>query len=190
MIRRPPRSTLFPYTTLFRSDLLELLAQDETAAVHLGPIRGIEDDERPAIVAALLQELPRTLEVRPRRTGLALVGLVAAHEVRRARPVELGLTDGSLQPQLLVHEVEQGLARLLVVERRVQVIRPQPALDPRRIRHEHDDVRVLLHPRDVIGGREAPVLELARLERRPGGRPVGARAPHPPGAGGAPCPRA
>src|SRR3712207_7761980 len=24
MIRRPPRSTLFPYTTLFRSDLLEL----------------------------------------------------------------------------------------------------------------------------------------------------------------------
>src|SRR3712207_8040063 len=25
MIRRPPRSTLFPYTTLFRSDLEELL---------------------------------------------------------------------------------------------------------------------------------------------------------------------
>src|SRR5258708_10391202 len=25
MIRRPPRSTLFPYTTLFRSDSLELL---------------------------------------------------------------------------------------------------------------------------------------------------------------------
>src|SRR3712207_7139118 len=24
MIRRPPRSTLFPYTTLFRSDLVEL----------------------------------------------------------------------------------------------------------------------------------------------------------------------
>src|SRR2546430_17171456 len=24
MIRRPPRSTLFPYTTLFRSDVLEL----------------------------------------------------------------------------------------------------------------------------------------------------------------------
>src|SRR5256885_12445664 len=25
MIRRPPRSTLFPYTTLFRSELLDLL---------------------------------------------------------------------------------------------------------------------------------------------------------------------
>src|SRR2546422_6667490 len=27
MIRRPPRSTLFPYTTLFRSNLVEQLAQ-------------------------------------------------------------------------------------------------------------------------------------------------------------------
>src|SRR5688572_31329726 len=27
MIRRPPRSTLFPYTTLFRSDVLEAIAQ-------------------------------------------------------------------------------------------------------------------------------------------------------------------
>src|SRR3712207_8606078 len=27
MIRRPPRSTLFPYTTLFRSDVLRLLAE-------------------------------------------------------------------------------------------------------------------------------------------------------------------
>src|SRR5256886_9159359 len=27
MIRRPPRSTLFPYTTLFRSVLLEILCQ-------------------------------------------------------------------------------------------------------------------------------------------------------------------
>src|SRR5256885_13288213 len=26
MIRRPPRSTLFPYTTLFRSEAMELLA--------------------------------------------------------------------------------------------------------------------------------------------------------------------
>src|SRR5258708_29215997 len=34
MIRRPPRSTLFPYTTLFRShDLLAGLARDGLAAV-------------------------------------------------------------------------------------------------------------------------------------------------------------
>src|SRR5256885_6739570 len=29
MIRRPPRSTLFPYTTLFRSHILERLVFDE-----------------------------------------------------------------------------------------------------------------------------------------------------------------
>src|SRR5438034_7480032 len=30
MIRRPPRSTLFPYTTLFRSLWLALIADDDT----------------------------------------------------------------------------------------------------------------------------------------------------------------
>src|SRR5256885_10528246 len=35
MIRRPPRSTLFPYTTLFRSDLR---AASGDAAAGLGPI--------------------------------------------------------------------------------------------------------------------------------------------------------
>src|SRR5437588_3490549 len=35
MIRRPPRSTLFPYTTLFRSSLLEL-GSPAARALHLG----------------------------------------------------------------------------------------------------------------------------------------------------------
>src|SRR2546427_6911428 len=45
MIRRPPRSTLFPYTTLFRSDL-EPARHARAARVgapgcaHLGPIAG------------------------------------------------------------------------------------------------------------------------------------------------------
>src|SRR2546427_7919346 len=35
MIRRPPRSTLFPYTTLFRSDLLaEDVLPDEAEVFH------------------------------------------------------------------------------------------------------------------------------------------------------------
>src|SRR3712207_7943227 len=29
MIRRPPRSTLFPYTTLFRSDLAQAISRDQ-----------------------------------------------------------------------------------------------------------------------------------------------------------------
>src|SRR3712207_7638990 len=38
MIRRPPRSTLFPYTTLFRSLLLRL---DLTAPLHAATMAGI-----------------------------------------------------------------------------------------------------------------------------------------------------
>src|SRR5256885_3767224 len=34
MIRRPPRSTLFPYTTLFRSDGLRIV---QLTDIHLGP---------------------------------------------------------------------------------------------------------------------------------------------------------
>src|SRR3712207_8605114 len=36
MIRRPPRSTLFPYTTLFRSDLMEASKRFETEAPPRG----------------------------------------------------------------------------------------------------------------------------------------------------------
>src|SRR5256885_3601876 len=35
MIRRPPRSTLFPYTTLFRSDYLPLLLEGAAMTVFL-----------------------------------------------------------------------------------------------------------------------------------------------------------
>src|SRR2546421_770321 len=34
MIRRPPRSTLFPYTTLFRSPMLRVHTADTAGGVH------------------------------------------------------------------------------------------------------------------------------------------------------------
>src|SRR3712207_8765418 len=37
MIRRPPRSTLFPYTTLFRSDAGEVGVDDAGLRVHRRP---------------------------------------------------------------------------------------------------------------------------------------------------------
>src|SRR3712207_6988564 len=37
MIRRPPRSTLFPYTTLFRSGRLGLVGHDERGRVEGAP---------------------------------------------------------------------------------------------------------------------------------------------------------
>src|SRR2546426_10436330 len=75
MIRRPPRSTLFPYTTLFRSLLIKQVAEDlgrefprlKTFAT-LSPIPGFrkwlaagaglrEGDPRQAELAALLAKL-------------------------------------------------------------------------------------------------------------------------------------
>src|SRR5256884_7802587 len=46
MIRRPPRSTLFPYTTLFRSVLFQSL--DEVRAAHLYSRHGLLDMTRDA----------------------------------------------------------------------------------------------------------------------------------------------
>src|SRR5256884_7895669 len=39
MIRRPPRSTLFPYTTLFRSDAAQMLAIE-----HHGLVPGVQQE--------------------------------------------------------------------------------------------------------------------------------------------------
>src|SRR3989442_9763113 len=44
MIRRPPRSTLFPYTTLFRSNKVEVCKMDRTCV------------ERPRVKASLLNK--------------------------------------------------------------------------------------------------------------------------------------
>mgnify|MGYP006982556438 CR=1 FL=1 len=40
MIRRPPRSTLFPYTTLFRSVFMEEMGRDANLANSLDPQKG------------------------------------------------------------------------------------------------------------------------------------------------------
>src|SRR3712207_7978464 len=70
MIRRPPRSTLFPYTTLFRSRFLfgDVLARDQDDGglrPQLHGARGLADPEQRAVLAHL-PELPahRLAEVR------------------------------------------------------------------------------------------------------------------------------
>src|SRR2546430_8699148 len=81
MIRRPPRSTLFPYTTLFRSD------------GRLGPVaRVLHDhprhhDRRPAADVALRRDLHRRSAARRRER--CVVHLHAARDARRrGRPSE------------------------------------------------------------------------------------------------------
>src|SRR5256885_12291233 len=66
MIRRPPRSTLFPYTTLFRSKFRPIILKED---VSVGDI---------AFVKAHRYELPEiTVEFQPRRRYLD--NEIAAH---------------------------------------------------------------------------------------------------------------
>src|SRR3712207_7813796 len=59
MIRRPPRSTLFPYTTLFRSDLAERLLADLARAARC-QLPGVA---LAANVAGVLEDLQEVLEL-------------------------------------------------------------------------------------------------------------------------------
>src|SRR3712207_7328653 len=65
MIRRPPRSTLFPYTTLFRSTTgsgrlgFPVMV---TTKFKMGGAQG-EDDEDAAAVAAAMSNMTSTIEV-------------------------------------------------------------------------------------------------------------------------------
>src|SRR3989442_15411062 len=64
MIRRPPRSTLFPYTTLFRSEA-DLAQQEVAQRVGAVPLdRGVEA-HRGAGGLAHLGPLPLDVSVRP-----------------------------------------------------------------------------------------------------------------------------
>src|SRR5438034_3091927 len=66
MIPRPPRSTLFPYTTLFRSGAEELsafLADKRLNTVALGPGGGVGEPMRALVAAALARSEEHTSEL-------------------------------------------------------------------------------------------------------------------------------
>src|SRR5438552_4790644 len=101
MIRRPPRSTLFPYTTLFRSALLEQLPGDggrkvvPEVAGDRGQVRGVglEAALRPAQAARAVRadgdvpELARRVSVTPNH--LAVDHHACAHPVRHRHVDEI-----------------------------------------------------------------------------------------------------
>src|ERR1041384_8844020 len=79
MIRRPPRSTLFPYTTLFRSqrglDGSELQAPRRRAALDRGRSRALRDrvgDRRPVEQDVARASVPEPEDGRGPRDGLRL----------------------------------------------------------------------------------------------------------------------
>src|SRR2546422_6910616 len=71
MIRRPPRSTLFPYTTLFRSEALRLIVARMPEGHLVRPDLARRLDEEPVAqlarpcFARRLSSLPRLPDARP-----------------------------------------------------------------------------------------------------------------------------
>src|SRR3712207_4130538 len=81
MIRRPPRSTLFPYTTLFRS---VVVVEDERVQVA---VPGVEDvgDAHAVLLADLGDPLEDLPELRARDDGVLDVVVVGDAAHRRER---------------------------------------------------------------------------------------------------------
>src|SRR2546425_10079316 len=91
MIRRPPRSTLFPYTTLFRSHLVAH-QQDAVAVAQLpqGPeIAGRRDDVAALALHRLHEHGGHALRVEPAREEIVLDARDAPHRARRFAATEV-----------------------------------------------------------------------------------------------------
>src|SRR5256885_15378829 len=86
MIRRPPRSTLFPYTTLFRSDghLKDVADELRVKEVELGPVEAVELKVKP--------NLPKLGPKLGKELGAVREGLAAGEveEIGRASCRERG----------------------------------------------------------------------------------------------------
>src|SRR5258708_21064477 len=108
MIRRPPRSTLFPYTTLFRS-LQELVCH--RAAVD------VQESLLPA---------PALLVYSPRQDPFAGARLPQDHHPGVARGCLLGELEDRSDRTTLAHELGCTGRRQHAPERRV--LAPQPAV--------------------------------------------------------------
>src|SRR6266481_1590923 len=97
MIRRPPRSTLFPYTTLFRSDRALADAKAAEAALGRGDIsspllgipigykdiyatRGILTTGGSALLADWVPDEDSTCGTRLQRAGTVMLGKLITHE--------------------------------------------------------------------------------------------------------------
>src|SRR5256885_7338466 len=96
MIRRPPRSTLFPYTTLFRSVDAHLLAQQRARQMGRGAVaeRGIAELAGPGLGAAAQvgQRLQAAARVDRKSTRLNSSHLVISYAVfclkkKKAKPL-------------------------------------------------------------------------------------------------------
>src|SRR6266446_3613982 len=106
MIRRPPRSTLFPYTTLFRS-LAIMLAQHRVRSFTLGP---------PALPA---HELITSCEPCAMCLGVTLYSGVGRVVMAAAREdaMAVGFDEGPVFPESYAYLAERGVTFVRDVKR-------------------------------------------------------------------------
>ena len=126
----------------------------------------MQDYDRLPIVAGFLDELACFLQVMLNHRGSPNPRLVGAAtgKYRIAGPIIVRLPDGPSEICHLVHHVEQCLAYLLVVERRMKEVRPEPALHPKRINGECVQVRVLFHLGHEVERRVLPPVHFTCCE--------------------------
>src|SRR2546427_2795666 len=109
MIRRPPRSTLFPYTTLFRSSLIQFAAQEGLPTeplIQKALEGGAKHVAGPRIVAAVQLSLGQLRDARDL--------LVRAGDQPPVLPAEMTTVAWALRrglPAPLVERVVAALAR-------------------------------------------------------------------------------
>src|SRR5258707_9206776 len=82
MIRRPPRSTLFPYTTLFRSPAELQARSGELTIGQIVSLRFASDAELPALAQKVLRSEEHTSELQSRQY---LVCRLLLEKKKRAR---------------------------------------------------------------------------------------------------------
>ena len=138
-------------------------------------VGGVHQHDGSPVVASLLQQLLRLVEVLLRqrvRVGVGAVRAVAHEEGRARLPETLGTVSGT-QVSLLIHHPQQRLARLLVVERRVQMIGAQPRLGAEQVSDFDLDARGPFQHRYEVRRRKLPVIHLPLLQGGVGGGGVG-----------------
>src|SRR5256885_3925252 len=72
MIRRPPRSTLFPYTTLFRSNIYRRCRRHATRFRRLPPRRHLRSEEHTSELQSPCNLVCRLLLEKKKHTGLVV----------------------------------------------------------------------------------------------------------------------
>src|SRR3712207_9584863 len=70
MIRRPPRSTLFPYTTLFRSDVYVVRRDDLGASLTV--VQATRWAPHHKVGASVVRELVGTVDIKRASTGILI----------------------------------------------------------------------------------------------------------------------